>query len=155
MAVAFEIETYQTQIEQIVGDVFRTMLNAEAVPSAASRPQAGSLTSTVQFAGDWKGAVLLQCDARPALEMATRLLPGPAPSKVDENVRDALGELANMIGGNLKSVLPPGVALSMPSVVDGSDYALHLCGGNASKTLPFASEVGDFSVTLVRVIEKR
>jgi len=42
----------------------------------------------------------------------------------DEDVRDALGELANMLAGNLKSVLPSGVVLSMPSVIEGSDYSL-------------------------------
>jgi len=43
-------------------------------------------------------------------------------------VRDALGELANMLAGNLKSVLPSGVVLSMPSVIEGSDYSLRICG---------------------------
>jgi hypothetical protein len=59
-----------------------------------------------------------------------------------------------MIGGNLKSVLPHGVALSMPSVVAGSDYALRICGGNAeSERLAFNSPAGSFWVTLIRLPE--
>ena len=79
-------------------------------------------------------------------------MPGLKPDRVDEDVRDSLGELANMVGGNLKSVLPPGVALSMPSVVDGSDYALRICGGNATNTVAFSSALGIFWVTLVQVL---
>lgn len=35
-------------------------------------------------------------------------------------VRDVLGELANIIGGNLKSALAQGLHLSIPAVLDGS-----------------------------------
>lgn len=59
-----------------------------------------------------------------------------------------------MLGGNLKPTLPPGVALSMPSVVEGSDYALRICGSNSAKTWIFSSGLGIFSVTLVQVTSR-
>jgi hypothetical protein len=60
-----------------------------------------------------------------------------------------------MVGGNLKSVLHPGVALSMPSVVEGSDYALHICGGNAVTTVAFSSDLGVFWCTVVQMLDKK
>jgi hypothetical protein len=52
-------------------------------------------------------------------------------------------------------VLPHGVALSIPSVVAGTDYALHICGGNEYKTVGFSSDLGAFWVTLVQVVERK
>ena len=143
----------RSEIARIVEDVFRTMLCLEVTGITAALETAGpgSLTAAVQFVGEWKGAVLLRCSPRQACQLACRLMPGLQPSRVDEDVRDALGEITNMVGGNLKPILPPGVVLSMPSVVQGNDYAVHICGGNTSKTWSFSSDLGIFSVTLVQV----
>lgn len=46
-----------------------------------------------------------------------------------DDVRDSLGEIVNMIAGNFKALLPDGAAISMPSVVEGSDYTLRVRGG--------------------------
>ena len=154
MPVEIEIEAYRAEITRIVEDVFGTMLNLEDVYSAgAGSPAPGSLTVAIHFVGQWNGAVLLQCSIAQALEFTTRLMPGVRPSRMDEDVRDAIGELANMVAGNLKSVLPGGVCLSMPSVIDGSDYALNICGKNAAYTLGFGSALGEFWVTLVHVLD--
>lgn len=156
MPVAFEVESHQIDVAQIVENVFRTMLNLEVYRSDITSGAAlNSLTATVHFAGEWKGAVLLQCGLPEALAFTDCLMMGQEHPRADEDVRDALGELANMVGGNLKSVLPPGVALSIPSVVAGTDYALHICGGNAFKTVSFSSDLGVFWVTLVQVVERK
>jgi chemotaxis protein CheX len=154
MQATIQIDCEQVDIPRVVGDVFGTMLGLDVSESnVAGAAPPGSLTATVQFVGAWKGAVLLQCAPHQAFALTSCLMPGFQPTSVDEDVRDSLGELANMVGGNLKSVLPRGVALSMPSVVVGNDYALHICGGNTSRTVRFASELGGFWVTLVHVLE--
>ena len=44
-------------------------------------------------------------------------------------MRDAFGELANMIGGNIKGIVSDGGAfLSMPSVVQGHHYEVTIPG---------------------------
>jgi chemotaxis protein CheX len=73
----------------------------------------------------------------------------PTPIQFDDDVCDALGELANMIGGNLKSVLPRGVSLSLPSVVQGNSYSLRVCGGHRNNRMSFTGPDGPFWVTLV------
>jgi hypothetical protein len=64
-----------------------------------------------------------------------------------------MGEIVNMVGGNLKSVLPHGVALSMPSVVQGRSYSLRVCGSNMVNHQGFVTADGPFWVTLVEVPE--
>ena len=154
MPVAFDVETHQLDLAQIVENVFLTMLRLEVRQLTANTSAVpNSLTAAVHLVGDWKGVVLLQCGLPEALAFANCLMPNRDPSDVEESVRDTLGELANMVGGNLKSVLPPGVALSIPTVVAGTDYALHICGGNAFRTIAFSSDLGVFWVTLVRVLD--
>ncbi len=156
MPANVQIECHETDIARIVEDVFQTMLNLSVRPyTTADSPPAASLTAAVHFAGAWKGAVLLQYTALQALAFTARLMPGRQPDRIDEDVRDVLGELANMVGGNLKSVLHPGVGLSMPSVVEGTDYALHICGGNVNTSVTFSSDLGTFWVTVVQFLDRK
>ena len=39
----------------------------------------------------------------------------------DEDMTDVMGELANIVGGNVKSMLPAATAVSLPHVVAGAD----------------------------------
>jgi chemotaxis protein CheX len=138
-------------LAQIVESVFGTMLSLEVSESGTPWfPGADRLTSAVHLAGDWSGAVLLECDQRQACLFAGRFLSLDPPETVDDVVRDLLGELANMIGGNLKCVLTRGVIrLSMPSVVDGSDYTLRICGAAFRRRTSFQCAAGTFWVTVL------
>ncbi|MCU0705946.1 MAG: chemotaxis protein CheX, partial [Fimbriiglobus sp.] len=44
----------------------------------------------------------------------------PSAEVTPAELADALGELANMVGGNLKALLPDGCRLSLPSVEPGA-----------------------------------
>jgi chemotaxis protein CheX len=137
-------------VAQIVESVFESMLSLEAVESAAPWfPGADRLTAVVHLTGDWSGAVLLECDRRQACRFAGRFLSLDTPHTVDDVVRDVLGELANMIGGNMKCVLTRGILLSMPSVVDGNDYSLRVCGAEVRQRLAFQCAEGPFWVTVL------
>ena len=81
------------------------------------------LTGAVYYAGAWKGALLLECSLAQAIAWGSRLMDASAPVAA-EDARDSLGELCNVLAGNLKPLLPPGVGLSTPSVVKGADYSL-------------------------------
>ena len=66
-----------------------------------------------------------------------------------------MGELANMVGGNLKSMLPRGVALSMPSVLEGHNHAYRICGNHQVERYSFRGEAGVIWITLVQVDEEK
>jgi len=59
-----------------------------------------------------------------------------------------MGELANMIGGNLKGILTSGLHLSMPSVVDG-EYSYRVCGSEIRDQITFECQEGTFWVTVL------
>jgi chemotaxis protein CheX len=52
-----------------------------------------------------------------ARRLAREILQIEAASTDDAGVRDVAGEVANMIGGNLKALLPEPCRLSLPRVV--------------------------------------
>lgn len=140
-----------SEVAQIVESVFAAMLGLEVSESGTPWfPGGDRLTSVLHLAGDWNGAVLLECDRRQACRFAGRFLSIDPPEMLDDVVRDVLGELANIIGGNLKCVLTRGVIrLSMPSVVDGSQYSLRVCGAEVRESIPFQCAEGTFWVTVL------
>jgi len=40
----------------------------------------------------------------------------------------------------------------MPSVIEGSDYSLHICGVGAVERMSFSSAPGDFRITLLEMM---
>ena len=135
---------------QTVEAVFLAMMDLEVSPGGTPwAPSIDQLTSAVHLAGAWNGALLLECDRRQACQFAGRFLSMDPPEAVTDEVRDVLGELANMIGGNIKSAVAAGLSLSMPSVTDGSDYGLRVCGSEVQDRLAFDSDDGPFWVTLL------
>ncbi|MBI1356335.1 MAG: hypothetical protein GC160_18495 [Acidobacteria bacterium] len=141
----------------LVHDVFSTMLDTEAAPDPASADPARRypVVGAIYFAGGFKGAVLIELEHSLAFEATARLMDVPRPSRVDADVRDAVGELANMIAGNLKAILPPETMISMPSVVEGSDFVVSVVGANSSSRMAFSSPHGAMSLTLVEVNRMR
>jgi chemotaxis protein CheX len=142
-------------VGQIVESVFITMLNLEVLPGQEPwSPSNDQLTSAVHLSGEWNGAVLLECNRWQACRFAGRFLSMDPPESVNDDVRDVLGELTNMIGGNMKSAVT-GLTLSMPCVTDGSDYGLRVCGSEVQDRLGFECVEGPFWVTLLAVAPSR
>ena len=137
-------------LERIVKSVFITMLDLAVFSSEIThQPGMSRLTSFVQMTGDWNGAVLLECSPRQACLFAGRILSMEPPDIVDDGVSDAMGELANVIGGNLKCGMSAGVCLSMPSVLDGRDYDVRMDRSEVRERITFECSEGYFWVTLL------
>jgi chemotaxis protein CheX len=150
MPAQLNVQILPNELAQIVNSVFGAMMGLQVSEDGPSWfPSADRLTASVHLAGDWNGAVLVECGRELACRFAGRFLSIDPPDAVDDVVRDVLGELANMIGGNLKCVLTRGIRLSMPSIVDGSDYSLRVCGAEIRERLAFRFAEGPFWVTVL------
>lgn len=139
-----------SELAHIVASVFETMMDLKTEEiGIAWFSGTGRLTAAVHLAGDWNGAILLECDGPQACRLASRFLSMDPPATVDDVVRDVLGEVASMIGGNLKYVLKGEARLSMPSIVDGSDYSVRYCGATLRERLAFRSAEGIFWISVL------
>ena len=148
-AQIFELETLEEALTEIVSSVVSAMLRSEtfAVPLQLAR---NPLQAAVYVSGAWSGAVLVECDEETAKNFCAELMRIPRPAMVDADVLDSLGEIANMIGGNLKSLFPPGCFLSLPAVNDGPGPDLW-AGAQARITCSFDGPEGPFLVTLFAI----
>lgn len=81
-----------------------------------------AMTGVVQISGGFTGALHLSCARQVVVNAAAKMFNRPENHISAEDLRDALGELTNMTAGNLKSRLPGSNSISLPTVVEGSDY---------------------------------
>ena len=134
----------------LVGDLFQTMLASEAWPDDDQSPDhCYNVCGALFCAGPWQGAVLLELDKPLAFAIAKQLEGIPEPTEVDRYVRDSVGEVTNMLAGNLKSLLPAGTLMSIPSVVEGSDFSIDVVGESRTSRVGFGSPNGGFRITLI------
>ncbi len=98
--------------------------------------------------GAWRGAVVLQCPTQHAYQAAEAMFAAEPGSLGPEEVADALGELTNMVGGNLKNLLPQPSVLSIPSVTRGPNAQVIIAGARPVLVVPLRSGDAVLSVTL-------
>lgn len=77
------------------------------------------VTGCVHLSGAYVGSIMLECSAAAARDAAAALFSMQPGDVTHGEVVDAIGELANMVGGNVKSMLPGPSVLSLPAVVHG------------------------------------
>lgn len=78
------------------------------------------VTASISISGAWQGDVEVRMSHALARRLARELLDGDATATEDADVRDVVGELASIIGGNLKGLLPEPSALSLPSILSAT-----------------------------------
>lgn len=123
MTAAIEVDV--DALWSITNDVWTTFVSEEAVVLSldAMPPLAPSdVSSRVAILGDAVGSVVVRCDRPSAIALARRLFDLAQDATPDEDdIADALGELANIVGGNVKSLGLGESSLTLPSVGASAD----------------------------------
>jgi CheY-specific phosphatase CheX len=112
-------------ISGIVAHVFDTMLTLQALPAPAGKPPHDRVSGAIGIAGDNViGTVYLHFPDLLAREVTRAMLQSPPGDPISESdVNDVIGEMSNMIGCRLKSLLNDAdifCAVSTPSVIRGA-----------------------------------
>lgn len=118
-----------------VEDVFDTMLSMEVskIPPDDALPNGGpQIVGTVSVAGAILGNVNVHFSNQFACVITAAML-GMSIDDIESNeeVHDVIGELCNMVGGNLKSRLCDSgftCELSIPSITAGNDFRIESKG---------------------------
>ncbi|GFO67319.1 chemotaxis protein CheX [Geomonas limicola] len=109
-----------------------------------------SVTGMVGLAGTYTGILSIHCPKTLALKVTSNML-GLEVDEVDDDVNDALGEIANMLGGYVKQILSKGgldINLSIPTVIAGEDYTVNSMSDSDCVIIPFIHEAERFLVGL-------
>ncbi len=125
--------TLDNVVEDIISstnEVFTTMIPMD-MKSDGSFYQKEEMISTdvislVTFTGEHSGIVAIFCTRDIALNITSNML-GIEATSIDQDAKDAMGEVANMIAGNIKNKICEtygAMHLSVPIVIAGEDLSI-------------------------------
>jgi chemotaxis protein CheX len=122
MTVAPEVTDVQAIVEQVWSSFLDESEPLLPLPAPAGQPFAAedAWSAAVAISGGWDATVTVELAAPVALALTTTMLGlGSSDEAEDGDIADAVGELVNMVGGNIKSLMPGPSVLSLPAVAAG------------------------------------
>lgn len=120
-----------TDVMAILDEVWTSFLAAPEplLPGVPDDAINHGTTAAVTVSGDWKGIVVIETTRLVAEEVTRRML--MLDTVTPDDVADAMGELVNIVGGQVKSLTGGQSALSLPVVAAGHfvhpSEAVELC----------------------------
>jgi chemotaxis protein CheX len=132
--------------------VFKTMLGSDCSPggifSVQNGEHCGSLTALIGLSGHVVGSISFSVSEEVSFKILERMT-GIETSEVDDFVRDAVGEMANMIGGYGKRTLENfELKLGLPQVVIGKEYRIYAPRWAYHVWSPFESDIGPCAIEI-------
>ncbi|MEU4239269.1 chemotaxis protein CheX [Actinoplanes sp. NPDC026619] len=118
--MSVEVEVNEDDLAEMVGQVWESYLDPEGISPLIptyDEHQPSEVHSSVSISGSWTGHLVYASSTSAARRAAGAFLAMEPDEVSEEDMSDVLGELANIVGGNVKAMLPPGAFLSLPQVV--------------------------------------
>ena len=145
---------YAQDIADATQEIFSSMVMLDVTPGEPFTRSDGKLSNSISgligLAGTTKGILAIHLPNEAALAITTAFL-GMDVEEIDEDVCDAIGELANMLAGSIKAILDPSgsdIQISMPSAVHGEEYAVDCLADAEAVAVPFTFNGQTFMVEL-------
>jgi chemotaxis protein CheX len=147
-----ELVSDPRNLDASVEEVFQLMLGVNCTRDTCPTIQEEeSVTAVVGFGGLLSGACVFRSGGRAAISIAARMT-GMEFTLIDETVKDAIGEIGNMLAGAWKGKVPNLAAncgLSIPTVISGRDYNLHVQAPEFKLHHAYRFEDSCFEVTII------
>ncbi len=133
-------------------EIFSTMVMMEITAKGdnmtESLPMTESISGVIGLAGTHKGVLAIHIPNKVAMAITSSFL-GMDVDEVNADVADAVGELANMLGGNVKAILSENgrdIDLSLPSTISGQQYDFQPTNEVERLIIPFSCDAGEFAI---------
>lgn len=141
----------ETQIRSIVRSVWSTLLGLEIqdVEGADQPSPSATMTAAIHINGDFHGGIRFECSRAIVRRAASIMFDLPAEQLADDDDRDVIGELANVVAGNIKALIPGSNSISLPTIVEGSDYHVSTLDIRSSADFSFTLDGESMTVTVV------
>jgi chemotaxis protein CheX len=126
-----ELKDYIIPFVEVTKETFKDFIQIDSVESKNPfymDPIKGlewDISAVIGLSGLLRGAVLISMKESLVLKL-TDMLAGPGHTKMDADVVDAIGEINNIIAGNVKAKVPNGekIVISIPTVVTGKEHSI-------------------------------
>jgi chemotaxis protein CheX len=118
--MSVEVEVNENDLAEMVEQVWESYLDPEGINPLIptyDENQPSEVHSSVSITGSWTGHIVYASSTTAARRAAAAFLAMGEDEVSEDDLSDVLGELANIVGGNVKAMLPPGALLSLPQVV--------------------------------------
>ncbi|HYO18709.1 MAG TPA: chemotaxis protein CheX [Dermatophilaceae bacterium] len=136
-------------VAQIVSEVWSSMLGLEAEHLQVEPPLEGpAVAGSVSVSGGADAQIGMEMSETAARDFAGLMFALDGADVSDDDIADAVGELTNMVGGNIKSLIAGSSTLSLPVVAQGKIPPFRVVGGHVLLRETF---VADGNVILVTV----
>lgn len=117
-------------VAQIIQEVWSSMLGIDVDAVEMARPETkDAVAGSVGVTGATDCLISMEMAAEGARRFAATMFGMSDEDASDDDIADAIGELTNMVGGNIKSLLPEPSTLSLPVVAQGKSPTLRVPGG--------------------------
>lgn len=113
-----------------------------------------SITANIQISGQWQGVIALIMEHDLAEQLAIKMFSIEKEQVTNDEINDALSEMINIIGGNLKSLLPQPNQLSLP-IVGIKGTKLHFPFTEQRSQVAFDCAGKKFMVTIHQATDKK
>ena len=104
------------------------------------------VSAFVQITGDWEGVVSIRCSRALSEAIASSMFALEPNELSNEEIYDAVGEIANMIGGGVKSIAEGESTLTIPVVAEGNENVATVPGTTTENTV--VAKVGNEPMVL-------
>jgi chemotaxis protein CheX len=137
-------------LNQIIEDILSSFAEGvEPGPGLGALIDARSWLETfVKISGPWRGEVSLAVLSETARELTSVMMQLPADEVSTDDTVDALCELVNMIGGQVKGTLPTGCTMSLPLIRMMREAQVRPEAGDDLSTRSFVWEGHPLRVTI-------
>jgi chemotaxis protein CheX len=137
-------------LEQVVTEVLATMTGVVAFPVSDVRASTArrSVAACIHLTGAYTGAVVITMPEELGRRIAASMFAADPGALSDGEVMDAVGEIANMVAGSVRSALPMPNTISLPSVSEGTGLRMDVPGSVAVATTSFVVDGDVFDVVL-------
>jgi len=146
------MRTLTNELADVVANVFSATLSMEICDIETASKEADTKDITyigiLQITGEFCGTALLELNESVAARATSKML-GLSPEQIEQNdIEDVVSELANMVAGNLKAMLPPPSNLSLPVVARGIGATVRMPEAEEVSVRSFLCEADPITVRL-------
>jgi chemotaxis protein CheX len=155
MTLATVIDELEGLLQDAMSQTFATMLSLplEETPPSDFPPDVFLVAASVGFIGEVTGVVYIYCPDALALRITSKML-GLPEAEIDghEMVNDTMGEIGNMVVGQIKSRLCDRghkCVLTIPSIVRGQKFCVEPVSSTSSRRVGFLSQGSPIMVEIL------
>ncbi|ACL02004.1 chemotaxis protein CheX [Desulfatibacillum aliphaticivorans] len=142
------INPFITATLNVLDTMAMTKAKAENLYIKQDEVATGDVTAVIGLSGDTRGTVSVSFSEECALAIVSKML-GEQISSLNEDIKDAVGEIGNMISGQARVKLEElGRVLyaAVPTVVTGKNHSINHITTYPIVAIPFVTDDGSFTI---------